>query len=92
LELVDKLLSLVRFIAFMVLVYLAFGLLIERLSRKPDSQLKAFARVVCAPVTRPVSRLLGPGADQRRLLLVGMAAAAALWVVVVLAQGALGAG
>jgi uncharacterized protein YggT (Ycf19 family) len=91
-EVVEKLLTLLRFAAFMVIVYLAFGLLIERVSRKPDSQLKAFARVVCTPITRPVARFLAPGADQRRLLLVGMVAVGAVWVVVVLAQGALSAG
>jgi uncharacterized protein YggT (Ycf19 family) len=84
-----KVVALLRFVAFMVVVYLAFGLLVERLSRRPDSQLRAFARIVCAPVTRPVARVLGPGADQRRLLVVGMVAVGVLWFVLVLVQGAL---
>jgi hypothetical protein len=83
-----KILTLIRLIAFMVLVYLAFGLLVERISRRPDSQLKAFARTVCSPMTRLVARWLGPEADQRRLLLVSMAIVGAVWAVVVLAAKA----
>jgi len=88
-ELLEKVLTLLRLVAFMLLVYLAFGLLVERASRKPDSQLRAFARIVCSPVTRPVARWLAPGAGQARLLLVGMAVVGALWAALVLAQGAL---
>jgi hypothetical protein len=80
-----RILTLLRLLSFMVFVYLAFGLLVERVSRNPESQLKAFARTVCSPVTRPVARWLGPGADQRRLLLVSMGIVAAIWAVVVLA-------
>jgi hypothetical protein len=80
-----KILTLLRLLSFMLFVYLAFGLLVERISRNPESQLKAFARTVCWPMTRPVSRWLGPGADQRRLLLVSMGIVAAFWAVVVVA-------
>jgi hypothetical protein len=80
-----KILTLLRILSFMVFVYLGFGLLVERVSRRPDSQLKAFARIVCSPVTRPVARWLGPAADQRRLLLVSMAIVGAIWAVVVIA-------
>lgn len=83
LELVLKILTLLRLVAFMVIFYLAFGLLVERYSTKPDSQLKAFARIVCSPITRPVGRFLGPGADQKRLLVVGIGAATAFWLVFV---------
>jgi len=82
-ELVLKILTLLRILAFMVFVYLCFGLLVERYSRKPDSQLRAFARTVCSPVTRPVARFLAPGAGQRRLLVLGMGVIAVLWAVVV---------
>jgi hypothetical protein len=83
-----KILTLLRLLAFMLFVYLGFGLLVERVSKRPDSQLKAFARIVCSPMTRPVGRWLGPGADQRRLLLVSMAIVAAVWAVVVIAAKA----
>jgi hypothetical protein len=87
-ELLHKILTLLRFVAFMLFVYLAFGLLVERFSRKPDSQLKAFARTVCSPMTRLVARFIAPGADHRRLLLISMAIVAAIWSVVVIAMKA----
>jgi hypothetical protein len=83
-----KILTLLRLLSFMLLVYLAFGLLVERVSRNPESQLKAFARIVCSPMTRPVARWLGPAADQRRLLLVSMGIVAVFWAVVVIATKA----
>ncbi len=67
----------------MVAVYLAFGLVVERWSRRPDSQLRAFARTICAPVARPVARLLAPGASERRVLLVSLVAVAAFWAAIV---------
>jgi hypothetical protein len=87
-ELLLKILTLLRLLAFMLFVYLAFGLVVERYSRKPDSQLKAFARTVCSPMTRPVARWLAPGADYRRLLLISMVIVAAIWSVVVIAASA----
>jgi hypothetical protein len=87
-----KVLTLLRLVAFMLIVYLAFGLVVERFSTKPDSQLKAFARTVCSPVTRPVQRYLAPGGDQRRLLLVGLGVAGVLWALAVVAARALRSG
>ncbi len=83
LELALKILTLLRLVAFMVIFYLAFGLVVERFSTKPDSQLKAFARTICSPITRPVARFLAPGADQRRLLLLGIGVVAVFWAGVV---------
>jgi uncharacterized protein YggT (Ycf19 family) len=83
LELALKVLTLLRLVAFMVLFYLAFGLLVERYSRRPDSQLKAFARTICSPITRPVARFLAPGASHARVLVAGMAMVAVFWGVVV---------
>lgn len=84
-----KIVTLLRLVAFMLFVYLAFGLVVERFSTRPDSQLKAFARTVCSPVTRPVRRFLAPGADQRRLLLLGMGVVGVLWVISIVAARAL---
>jgi hypothetical protein len=73
----------------MVAVYLAFGLVVERYSRKPDSQLRAFARTICSPVARPVARLLAPGSSERRVLAVSLLAVAAIWGLVVAVDVAL---
>ncbi len=82
-ELLLKTLTLLRIVAFMLIVYLAFGLVVERYSTRPESQLKAFARVVCSPVTRPLARFMPPGASHSRLLATGMAVVAVIWVIVV---------
>jgi uncharacterized BrkB/YihY/UPF0761 family membrane protein len=63
----------------MVLVYLALGLLVEVRSTKPDSKLKAFFRLLCSPVTRPVSRLVQSGSSHARVLLVSMGVVGAVW-------------
>jgi uncharacterized protein YggT (Ycf19 family) len=88
-DLVHKLLTLLRLVSFMVAVYLAFGLAVERWSRKPDSQLRAFARTVCSPVARPMSRLLAPGASELRVLAVSLAAVGVLWAFFVTLEVAL---
>ena len=72
--------TLLRLVSFMVLIYLFLGWLVERYSRAPDSKLKAFFRVVCSPVIRPVQRFLAPGASYGRALGVGAAAVGAVWV------------
>ncbi len=82
-ELLLKILTLLRILAFMLIVYLGFGLLVERYSTRPESQLKAFARIVCSPVTRPVSRFLPPGTSHARLLFVSIGVVAVIWAVVV---------
>jgi uncharacterized protein YggT (Ycf19 family) len=88
-ELVVKILALLRLLAFMVFVYLLFGLLVERYSRKPGSQLKAFARIICSPVTRPVARFLAPGTPHRSVLLNSVGVVVVLWMIIVVLQRAL---
>ena len=82
-ELLLKILTLLRILSFMLLVYMGLGLLVERYSRAPESQLKAFFRIVCSPITRPVSRFQPSGVSHSRLLLVGMGVVAIFWAVVV---------
>jgi hypothetical protein len=88
-ELLYQIVTLLRLVAFMVVFYLAFGLLVERVSRKPESQLKAFARVVCSPITRPVARRLAPGTAYTRVLAVSIAVVAVVWALAVVAARAL---
>lgn len=83
LELLYKVLTLLRLVAFMSIVYLGFGLVVERYSTRPESQLKAFARIVCSPITRPVARFLPSGVSHSRLLVISMGAVAIFWAVVV---------
>ncbi len=73
----------------MAAVYLAFGLGVERFSRDPQSRLRVFARTLCAPIARPVARLLPPGASERRVLATSLVAVAVLWAVLVAVDTAL---
>lgn len=84
LELPFKIVSLLRLLAFMVIVYLALGLLVERYSTNPESQVKAFFRTVCSPITRPVSRLVAPGSSHARVLWASLGVVTAFWAVTVI--------
>jgi len=81
-----QIITLVRLVSFMVLVYLLLGLLVEVNSRKPDSRLKAFFRTVCSPITRPVSRLLA-GAPHTRVLGASIALVGVVWVASIVLSG-----
>jgi hypothetical protein len=76
-------LTLLRLLAFMVLLYLGLGWLTERYVTRPDSKLKGFFRLLCGPVTRLVARAMPGPASQRRLLAVSMGVVAGLWVVLI---------
>lgn len=78
-----KIVSLLRLLAFMVFIYLALGWVVERRSRVPDSQLKAFFRVLCSPVTAPVSRLVKPGTSHERVLVVSLGIVGVVWVLLI---------
>lgn len=89
LELALKVVTLLRLVTFMIVFYLGFGLLVERTSKNPDSQVKAFARTVCSPITRPVAKRLAPGTPHSRVLAVSMAVVGLLWALTVVAGRAL---
>jgi hypothetical protein len=78
-----RILTLFRLLAFMVLVYLALGWLVERYSKKPDSKLKAFFRVICSPITGFVSRFLPPDAEPRRVLAISIGVVGVLWILLI---------
>ena len=82
-----KIVTLVRLFTFMVLVYLALGWLVERYSRKPNSQLKGFFRLLCSPITRPVARRMSKDAPHRRVLAISMGLVGALWLVTAVLSG-----
>jgi uncharacterized protein YggT (Ycf19 family) len=77
-----KLVTMLRLLAFMVLVYLLLAWMVERNSRNPKSKVRAFFRTLCSPATGLAARFL-PGADQDRLLKVSAGVVAAVWVVLI---------
>jgi uncharacterized protein YggT (Ycf19 family) len=85
-----KILTLLRLLAFMVLLYLGLGWIAERYSTRPDSKVKAFFRLLCTPITRPIARAMPPGTAERRVLTVSIGVVAGIWVVLILATEALG--
>jgi hypothetical protein len=78
-----KIVMVLRLIAFMVLMYLAFAWFVERRSTNPEGKIRAFFRIVCAPVAVPVSRMLGPGASYQRVLVVSMVLVGAIWAMLI---------
>jgi uncharacterized protein YggT (Ycf19 family) len=84
-----KIITLVRLLCWMLLLYLGLGWIVERRSRKPDSQLKGFFRLLCKPLVWPVAKFVAPGTSYERVLLLTMAAVGVVWVASILASGAL---
>jgi hypothetical protein len=79
-----RILTMLRLLAFMVLLYLALGWLTERYVTKPDSKVKGFFRLLCGPVTGLVARALPAPTSERRLLAVSMGVVAGVWVVLII--------
>jgi len=78
-----KIVMVLRLIAFMVLMYLAFAWFVERKSTNPQGKIRAFFHIVCAPVAVPVSRWLRPGTSYERVLVVSMVLVGAIWAMLI---------
>lgn len=78
-----KLLLLARLIAYMLLIYLGFGLIVELASRKPESKLRGFARLLCSPLVRPVAARMSADTPYLGQLQRTLWIALALWLVLV---------
>jgi uncharacterized protein YggT (Ycf19 family) len=78
-----KIVMVLRLIAFMVLMYLAFAWFVERKSTNPQGKIRAFFHIVCAPVAVPVSRWLRPGTSYERVLVVSMLVVGATWAMLI---------
>ena len=84
-----KALTLLRLLAFTVLLYLALGWLAERLGTRTGSKVRGFFRLLCRPVTRPVSRAMPPGTGERRVLAISLGVVACIWTLLILLTEAL---
>jgi len=78
-----KIVMVLRLIAFMVIMYLAFAWFVERKSTNPEGKIRAFFRIVCAPIAVPVSRRLRPGTSYERVLVVSMVLVGAIWAMLI---------
>jgi hypothetical protein len=81
-----KSLLLGRLLAFMLLFYVGFGLLVEWRSSAPQSKLKAFARLLCRPLVAPIQAMSPAGTPYRTLLVRTGIAVVAVWLALVLAS------
>ena len=78
-----KIVMVLRLIAFMVLMYLAFAWFVERKSTNPQGKIRAFFRIVCAPINVPVAKRMGPGTSYQRVLAVSMPVVGTAWAVLI---------
>lgn len=78
-----KLVTMLRLLAFMVLLYVGLAWMVERRSQNPESKVRAFFRILCSPVTGLVGRFLPAGTRHERVLAVSAGAVAALWVALI---------
>lgn len=85
-----KLVTLLRLLAFMVLIYAGLAWIVERKSQNPQSKVRGFFRLLISPVTRLVGRFLPPGTAYERVLAVTTGAVAAVWVALVILDELLG--
>ncbi len=73
-------LTLLRLLAFMVVVYVGLGWLVERRSSSPDSKLRAFFHIVCSPVTSLVAKRMAPGTPKERVFRMSFFAVGMVWM------------
>lgn len=81
-----KILLLGRLVAFMLVVYVAFGLVVEWRSRLEGSKLKAFGRLLCRPLTAPIAWLSPQGTPYLTVLLRTAIAVALVWIFFIVAS------
>ncbi|MBP7588697.1 MAG: hypothetical protein KBA72_12160 [Thermoanaerobaculia bacterium] len=81
-----KVLLLGRLVAFMLMVYVGFGLVVEWKSRREGSKLKAFARLLCRPLVVPVARLSPEGTPYITILRRTAIAVLAVWAAFIAAS------
>lgn len=81
-----KALLLGRLVAFMMVVYIGFGTLVEWKSREEGSKLRTFGRLLCRPLTAPMAALFPAGTPYATILKRTSLAALAVWVAFILAS------
>ncbi len=84
-----KVVTFLRLVSFMVLIYVALAWIVERNSQRPEGKVRGFFRLLASPMTRVVARFLAPGTPYERLLAVTTAVVAGIWLVLVAVDMAL---
>ena len=81
-----KVLLLGRLIAFMLMVYVGFGLVVEWKSRREGSKRTAFGRLRCRPLVVPVEKLSPEGTPYITILRRTAIAVLAVWIAFIVAS------
>jgi len=81
-----KILLLGRLVSFMLMVYVAFGLIVEWKSRREGSKLKAFGRLLCRPLTAPIAMLSPEETPYVTILRRTAIAVALVWIAFIVAS------
>lgn len=81
-----KVLLLGRLVAFMLVVYVGFGLIVEWRSRREGSKLKAFGRLLCRPLVFPIARFSAEGTPYVTILRRTAIAVVATWLFFIVAS------
>jgi hypothetical protein len=89
-EVLQRLLLLVWFLAYMAAIYLALHMVVARLSRSPNSLLLWFFTVLTSPLTWPVRALLPAQTPDRRVRLVALGCYVAIWLLMRMTLARLG--
>ncbi len=82
-EVVLKLLFILRFTAFIGIVYLLIHILVARFFRSPNSKVLGFFAVVTSPLTSLVRSRLAAGTPETRVRAVAVGVMAAVWLLAV---------
>lgn len=80
-----RLLLLVRFIAFMCIVYLALHMLVARMGANPAGKVMGFFATITNPLTRPVRTRLGPETPETRVRAIALGGLFVIWLLAALA-------
>jgi hypothetical protein len=83
-----RIFTLLRFLSFIALLYLALHVLFSRLISRPDSKLLWFFSVLTLPLTRPIERWIVPEASGARLRLVSLIVYGVVWLAFVVLDNA----
>ena len=83
-----SLVTLLRFLSFIALLYLSLHVIFARLISAPESRVLWFFSVLTSPLVRPIERLV-PQPTGTRLRLVSLIAYGAVWLALVVLDNSL---
>ena len=87
-----RLLSLLRFLCFLSLVYLGLHSIFARLISRPNSKVLWFFSILTSPLTRPLHMWMAPSSPEPQRRFIALMVYGGLWVLIALAMQAIAYG